>query len=199
MNEKKRDKKVLIIALLAVMVVVTGAFIGTLAKYMTATTSNQSAVVAKFGLNVPNSIDLFKDSYTNVQADTEGKKIIAPGTAGSYAFSVTGTSEVAYRVWAAIDVTYSDEWEDYAPLEFSINGTDWTKFDEFETALATALSTETMEANETYSGAQTIQWRWPFHTSSEDDVRDTSMGAAAATGTAPTVTVNIEITAVQID
>ena len=198
-KNNKNNKKALILALFALLTVATLAFIGTMAKYMTATTATNEAVVAKFGLNVPNTIDLFKDSYTNVQADTQGKKIIAPGTQGSYDFEVTGMSEVAYKVEAEIAVVYSSLWGAYAPLEFSLNGTDWLKPEAFKTALAAALAREEMAPNESYSGEQTIHWRWPFYTNSEDDAKDSAMGQAAATGAAPKVTISVEITAVQID
>ena len=199
MTEKKKQRKFILIALLALIVIVTAALIGTLARYMTLRTVSDDAVVANFGLNIPNSINLFSDSYTNVQADTDGKKIIAPGTSGQYSFKVTGTSEVAYRVSANISVVYSEEWNGYAPLKFSIDGINWTDFEEFKENLRVALERETMQPNEEYANTQTIYWEWPFFTSSGDDIRDTEMGAAAAAGTAPKVTVSVEVTAAQID
>ena len=199
MTKKKKKRKLLLFALLAILVVVTSAFIGTLSKYMTSRTVSDDAVVAKFGLNIPNTINLFSDSYTNVTADTTGKKIIAPGTSGEYIFKVTGTSEVAYEVSANVEVTYSTEWNEYSPLEFSVDGINWTKLEEFKTNLSEILDRETMNPNETYSSTQTIYWRWPFHTSSENDEKDSAMGSAAAVGTAPKVTVTIEVIAAQID
>ena len=199
MTKKQTNKKSILIVLLILSVVASGALIGTLAKYVTSGTVADDAVVAKFGLDVPNTIDLFSDSYTNVEADEDGKKIIAPGTTGQYKFEVTGTSEVAYKVSANITVTYSEEWNGHAPLEFSINGTDWTNLADFKENLGIALASETMAPGEEYANTQTIYWKWPFHVSDEEDIRDTEMGAAAATGTAPKVTVSIEVTAAQID
>ena len=196
--EKRKNKKIVLLALLLLLVMVTGAFIQTLAKYMTAGTVDDSAVVAEFGLDIPNTIDLFSDSYTNVQANEGGKKIIAPGTSGHYTFSVTGTSEVAYKVSADISITYSDEWAGDTPLRFSLDGNTWTTLALFEEALATALASNVMAPNTTYSNAQTIYWMWPFHVSSASDILDTAMGEAAATGTVPSVTVTIEVTAVQV-
>ena len=199
MTETKRSRKTMLIALLVLSIVITGAFIGTLAKYVTSSTVSDEAAVAKFGLNIPNTVNLFSDSYTNVQADPEGKKIIAPGTSGQYEFEVTGTSEVAYKVSADITVTYSEEWGEYKPLEFSIDGTTWTSLEQFKEDLSTALESEILAPNVTYTNSQTIYWSWPFYVSPENDVKDTAMGSAAATGTAPKVTVNIEATAAQID
>ena len=189
----------LLIFLLLFIVTMTSVFLGTFSKYLTSETVSEDADVAKFGLNVPNSINLFSDSYTNVQADENGKKIIAPGTDGSYKFNVTGVSEVAYEVTAEISVEYSEEWSDYAPLEFSIDGLEWTSFEDFETNLAVALKSKVMPPNTQYSSTQTIYWRWPFFVSEEYDIKDTAMGQLASAGTAPTVTVEMTVTAVQVD
>ena len=199
MTKKKTNRKLLLIALLSLLVVATGAFLGTLSKYTTSQNVSDNADVAKFGLNIPNTINLFSDSYTNVAADVDGKKIVAPGTSGQYPFAVTGTSEVAYKVIADISLEYSSEWDSYAPLEFSIDNTTWTGFEAFKTNLSNTLDSATMLPNETYTSTQNIYWRWPFHTSSENDEKDSSMGSIAATGTAPKVTVNIQVMAVQID
>ena len=199
MVKKQKNRKTILIVLLILSVVATGAFIGTLAKYVTSGTASDDAVVAKFGLGVPNTIDLFSDSYTNVEADVDGKKIIAPGTTGQYTFDVTGTSEVAYKVSADITVTYSEEWNGYAPLEFSVNDNDWTTLEDFKANLSNALASEVMDPGEEYANTQTIYWKWPFYVSDENDIKDTEMGVAAATETAPKLTVSIKLTAAQID
>ena len=199
MSVKKKNKKVLFIALLALLVIITGAFIGTLARYTTSESVSEDADVAKFGLNVPNTIDLFSESYTNVESDTEGKNVIAPGTEGSYEFEVTGSSEVAYKVSGSVDVTYSEEWGGYYPLEFSVDGIEWTNVGDFETNFAASFSSETMAPNQPYSGEHTIYWRWPFTVSAAFDLKDTQMGNLAAAGNAPNVTVVIELSAVQVD
>ena len=199
MVKKQKNRKIVLIALLILSVAATSAFVGTLAKYVMSDTASDDAVAAKFGLGVPNTIDLFSDSYTNVEADTDGKKIIAPGTTGQYTFNVTGTSEVAYKISANVTVAYSEEWDGYAPLKFSVNGTNWTDLADFKDNLSNALATETMAPGEAYANTQTIYWEWPFYVSDEYDIKDTQMGVAAATETAPKVTVSIEVTAAQID
>jgi hypothetical protein len=198
MTEKQNKRKAALIALLALSVIVTSTLIGTLAKYATSRTVSDNASAAKFGLNIPNTINLFADSYTNVESATPGKKVIAPGTFGQYDFSITGSSEVAYAVSANVTVTYSEEWGEYNPLEFSINGTTWTDLDQFKTDLSAALQSQILDPDEPYTNMQTIYWRWPFHTSAANDIKDTEMGVAAATGTAPKVTINIEATAAQV-
>ena len=199
MKEKKKNRKLMLIATLVLAVAITGASIGTLAKYITSGTVSDDAATAKFGLNMPNTIDLFAEEYNNVASDSVGKKIIAPGTTGSSSFEVTGSSEVAYKVSATVTVTYSEEWDEYAPLEFSLNGDDWLSLAEFQTALSGALASKTIAANESYESTHTIHWSWPFHTSVENDVKDTALGVLAAGGEAPTVTVEIEVTATQVD
>ena len=198
-RKKKNNKRFLLVALLALLVAVTTVFVGTFAKYIRSGTVSDNAVVAKFGLGIPNTINLFSDSYTNVQADEEGKKIIAPGTDGEYKFEVTGTSEVAYKVSAGISIVYSDDWGGYAPLKFSIDGDNWTELEEFREDLSAALASSTMSPNSTYTSEQTIYWKWPFYTSDENDGKDTAAGFVAATGTAPSITVEIEVTAAQVD
>ena len=198
-KEKKDHKALLLIAILVLMIAISSVFAGTLAKYLTSNTVSDEAAVAKFGLGIPGTINLFSDSYTNVQADEEGKKIIAPGTEGSYKFSVTGTSEVAYKVIADIAVTYSDEWDGYEPLKFSIDGLNWTDFTEFEANLSAALSSAVMLPNSPYASTQTIYWKWLFYVSDGNDIKDTNMGNLASEGSAPSVSVDIEVTAAQVD
>ena len=198
--KSKKNKRVLFVTLLVVMLAVTSVFIGSFARYLQSRTVSDDAVVAKFGLDIPTTINLFSDSYTNVQADESGKKIIAPGTEGEYKFNVTGTSEVAYKVDANVLVEYSEEWDGYAPIEFSVNGDDWTTdLSEFQEALGEALASTTMAPNSTYSSTQTIYWKWPFYVSSENDALDTAMGSKASAGNAPSVSVDVEVTAAQVD
>ena len=202
MNEKKERKKkkaLLLLALLLALVVLTGTVIGTLAKYITSSVASDSARAAKFGLNTPAIIDLFSDSYNNVKADSSGTKIVAPGTSGQYNFRVEGNSEVAYRVGAEVLVTYSDDWNGYEPLKFSVDNENWTNLEDFRQNLSAALESEVLQPNTPYAGAQTIYWQWPYSVSSEKDLLDTAIGTAAASGTVHGVTVTITVTATQVD
>ena len=199
MKQKEQNRKGLLLILTALLLVIAITFIGTFASYITSRSVSDNASVAKFGLNIPSTINLFSDSYVNVQADTNGKKIIAPGTSGQYQFEVNGTAEVAYKVEADISIAYSEEWEGYKPLEFSIDGTEWTNFAQFRENLSDALKSNILPANSSYDNAQTIYWRWPFSVSSENDVKDTAMGALSADRTPADVTVNINVTAAQVD
>jgi len=199
-NEKnKKNKKALLTVLSALLAITVAALSVSLARYIATNTASDDAVSASFGFDIPNTVDLFSDSYTNVKANAEGKKIIAPGTTGQFAFNVMGAAEVSYEVSANVTVEYSDDWNDYEPLEFSIDGDDWTDFSEFQDNLSEALSSEVMPPNSAYTNTETIYWRWPFFVSNEFDEKDSVIGALAANGTAPGVSVSIEVTAVQID
>jgi len=203
-SDRRKKRRVLLIFILILSVAITGALIGTIARYVTTQEVSDSAVGAKFGLGISNTIDLFSDSYisgsdTIVNADTEGKKIIAPGTSGSYKFNVTGTSEVAYKVSADVTVEYSEEWADYAPLEFSVDGETWTNLEDFETNLGNALASAKIEPNDEYTNNQTIHWRWPFFVTAGNDIKDTEIGIAAAVGTAAEVKVTILVIAAQVE
>ena len=199
MFKKRNRKKSAFIALLVILAVMSSTFVWTLARYVTSQTATDSAAVAKFGLGIPSTINLFSDSYTNVKADEDGKKIIAPGTSGEYQFQVTGTSEVAYKVEAEVKVTYSAGWGSYQPLRFSLNNTDWMEVGAFQTSLSNVLASEPMAPNTAYASTQKIYWSWPFEGAEGDDAKDTAMGVAAAGGNAPTVEVEIEVIAAQID
>ena len=199
MEEKKKSKRGLLILFIILLVVVTAAFVGTYASYITSREVSDGAAVAKFGLNIPATVNLFSDSYTNVKADVDGKKIIAPGTSGQYKFEVNGTAEVAYKVDADVALTYSEEWDDYEPLEFSVDGNTWTDFAQFRINLSTALESAVMPPNSTYENTQTIYWRWPFSTSPANDIKDSAAGILAAAGTPGDVEMNIKVIAAQID
>ena len=192
-----QNKKTILIALLVFAVAISSVFIGTLAKYVVSTTGSDEAVVAKFELNIPNTINLFSESYTNAKSDEEGKRIIAPGTSGQYSFEVTGVSEVAYRVNANVSATYSEGWDGYKPLRFSIDGSKWTDLEDFNVNLSGALASEVMAPGEAYSSEQTIYWEWPFYNSDEYDRKDTLVGQSAASQIAPKVVISVEAIAVQ--
>ena len=198
MKEKPKNKIAILITLLLLLVAVASTFMGTLAKYVSSNTVSEEARAAKFEFNAPTTISLFSDSYNNVTADEAGKKIVAPGTSGQYEFEVSGTSEVAFMVNVEIVVNYSDEWNGYEPLEFSIDGQTWTDFEQYKDDLAYALTSEVLPPNTPYSSTQTIHWRWPFSVSSENDLKDTLIGKAASEGEFPVVSVSITVIASQI-
>ena len=114
----KKNVMMRVASLLMVCVLATTCGIsGTFAKYVTSGSSNDSARVAKFGVEVEaNFSGLFAQGYkvddstaaneseatvwTNVKTDgVNFDNLVAPGTAGELAdFTVTGTPEVDVRV-----------------------------------------------------------------------------------------------------
>lgn len=145
--ERKNNKSVKTAVLLFGAVLITMSLLGgTLAKYTSDIgTASDSARVAKWYVSeTVSDFDLFADSYldegagntkgawdadnkTNkkntVQGDTEGTKVIAPGTKGSATIQIDANnvepSEVAFKYVYAIDG--SDDW---SALPFYRNGSD---------------------------------------------------------------------------
>lgn len=145
--------------LLLALVLVTSCFVGgTFAKYVTYGGGQDHARVAKFGVKVEATGDVFAKEYDakdpkvqdyNGQViaksviSSDGKtKLVAPGTAkdGALTVSVTGTPEVAVKVEYVAHVTFNesltepDNWKDkdghyYCPLVITVNGTPYNGLD----------------------------------------------------------------------
>lgn len=95
-------------ALFALVAITSYLVSGTYAKYTYNFDTSDSARVAKWGVNKSFTVDLFKDSYideTNAVTDVDsndGDKVVAPGTAGLYAFDLDltddNTPETNYKI-----------------------------------------------------------------------------------------------------
>lgn len=117
----KKNRTMRLAALLLVLTLITSCFVGgTFAKYITSDAAGDSARVAKWGIDVLVSGNLFGQFYNpnTATADkdliaataqnsvdngtTDGKDIVAPGTKNETGFTVqiSGTPEVAYKVTA---------------------------------------------------------------------------------------------------
>lgn len=126
------------------------------------------------------TVELFQTSYKNdkgqitVQSADTGK-VVAPGTGGSYTFSLKNASDLNsnYQVWLDADVNIGASG---IPIEFRMSGTDgwtdgegnWLSADELNEATA---------RNNLYSGKSTeytLYWRWAFERG--QDEADTSYG-----------------------
>ena len=100
--------------LLVAVLISTSAISGTYAKYVTQGSASDTARVAKFGVKVTGTSEIFSDSYKDeatdytvnektaeitVQADTEGTNVVAPGTQGDLVeFALEGTPEEMLRL-----------------------------------------------------------------------------------------------------
>lgn len=101
--------------LLVAVMLTTCAISGTFAKYVTTGHAEASARVAKFGVNIAASGNLFRDAYINepsaddpsstVLSYNSTDTLVAPGTQNTtgLSLSVTGTPEVDVKVDITVD------------------------------------------------------------------------------------------------
>ncbi len=185
---------------------------GTYAKYTSSvTTTTATATVAKWdikagvkgselsitGSNPTIAFNLFEtiNDTLNHAAETDvntGK--IAPGTEGSFEFSIKNDSEVS----AEYSLTYNVTNAGNVPIEFSIDdGSTWT------TSLANVAASADTKILAGNSKSVTVQWRWAFtgegssnFTSSQTDATDTTLGVKT---TADTVSVSVTLHVDQVD
>ncbi len=170
---------------------------GTYAKYTSTVSGEDSATVAKWGFEVNsealnlgseeltfNLFDTILDTKDNLdEADVANGKI-APGTKGSFAFSIKNASEVTAQYELFLEVTN----ENNIPLVFKVDSGKVTPG-------ATALKTGTL-AIKAKATTITVEWEWPFEaTSPNTDEADTVLGIG---GTA-TITVTAKLVFTQID
>lgn len=225
---KKNRMMRLASGLLVAVLITTSTISGTFAKYVTEDSAKDEARVAKFGVTVTATGDMFDDNYesgdvvsyasTLVGYDPANpENVLAPGTEKTNAmtFTVTGQPEVKVATNYEATVTLAN-WGDYCPLIFTVDGVTYGTVDTTATnntyadatALAAALDTLIESRSATYDANKdlttetadnlTISWEWPFSTSAANDVKDTALGDAAATGTAATVVFDVKCTVTQI-
>ena len=200
-NAGKNKKTVLIIAiaLLLVLALALGGF--TFARYISQGNGSDSATVAKWGWTISADAGSFfgkKYAGQGLSTVTEGDEnlsvkasgdsnVVAPGTTGSFTFSIGGSAEVASKITVALTgkdivlkatvttgepsasetTTYT-----YSPIKFSLQKDEGAAeedltFAELQKKLA-ALSAEAVAAGETYAGAgeYTVTWEWAFDNAS---------------------------------
>lgn len=219
---KKNRMMRLASGLMVAVLLTTSMISGTFAKYVTSDSAEDSARVAKFGVEATVTGDAFKTEYAkedaayevsaySVVSSTEDK-LVAPGTKGTFGgVALTGTPEVAVRVDFKETEVVINGWEVdgafYCPLTFNINGTevDGLSYNGAE-ALVEALEAAIEKGAADYApntDLSTIDdlngsytWAWSFE---GDDVKDTALGDAAAEGNAATVSFAVTTTVTQID
>ena len=200
-NAGKNKKTVLTIAiaLLLVLALALGGF--TFARYISQGNGSDSATVAKWGWTISADAGSFfgkKYAGQGLSTVTEGDEnlsvkasgdsnVVAPGTTGSFTFSIGGSAEVASKITVALTgkdivlkatvttgepsasetTTYT-----YSPIKFSLQKDEEAAeedltFAELQEKLA-ALSAEAVAAGETYAGAgeYTVTWEWAFDNAS---------------------------------
>lgn len=126
-------------------------------------------------------IELFRASYVNDRGvvsvkSVDGNKIVAPGTEGSYTFSLknSGSSLANYKVWVKSEL--NPELMNAPVLVRMSDGRDWLLGDESAWEDVSSLNGVSTEKNigAGKSVEYTIYWKWPFE--SNRDLRDTTMG-----------------------
>lgn len=173
--------------LLVATLLTTCAISGTFAKYTSEKSASDSARVAKWSFMVNNNdiasnsftFNLFDHNDANV-ATVEGKKIIAPGTSGSFALTLENKSEVPAEY--TIDYTVANNG---VPIQYKVGEGNWEN-DITDVTTAVKLAPN---ATDTIN----IQWQWVFN---GNDATDTGLGKATSLAQ-PTVTA--AITATQVD
>lgn len=229
MNSKKNWAMRAAVLLFA-LVLISSCFVGgTFAKYVTSAGGSETARVAKFGVYINATTGMFSKEYAkndtsftlnaNTVVSSDESNLVAPGTSQNMAeFGLTGTPEVAVRVSYDLKKFELTNWttdgkDEYCPLVFTVNGTE-IKMDDTNTTVAKLQEAviaavngyhkeypaNTNLANTTDDNLE-ISWRWDFHTSDANDVKDTALGNRAAANVADAGKIDIELTATvtQID
>lgn len=201
----KNLRKGLVFSLVLLSVISLGSVAGTYAKYTSTANATDSARVAKWSFTVGGTetatqntfaFNLFNTTYDNVASKDNGDgthdKVIAPGTTGFFDIVLANASEVN----ATYDIEYDVTNTNNIPVEFSVDGTNWT-------ADLTTLNVEDKAINMN-GGTETIkvQWRWAFEgtnsanfAATQTDVTDTTLGTAGSA----VLTVKATVTATQVD
>ena len=203
----KNDNKIVKFTIFVLLLTIVALYLvsGTYAKYTSEFAGSDKAIVAKWVVSdddVEKNINIFdvskiydtngETAYT-VNAGTDDtdvvngtdKGIIAPGTWGSFTYIVSNDSDV--NATYAVDYTVD---EAGVPLEWSVNGQDWT--DDLSDVSTTALN---MEADDTV----TVYWRWVFEETTiatKSDTTDTALGLAE---TLAEPSINVKTTFTQVD
>ena len=213
MNNKNRLFRVT--SLLLVLCFVSTVMIsGTFAKYTSTFAGQDTALIAKWDLNVtdgttafatptaPETLDLFSHVYTgNMIGNAGTQNIIAPGVSDSFVLSVKNNSDVAAKVEFDFDI--SDGSAVNVPIEYSLTNDFVTKY-ETVGALATALNDlsefMTLAPGMTNPATKTVYWRWSFNPtfSGQDDTKDTALGTQSVTDNRSTYVLNVTATATQL-
>lgn len=231
-TERKNNRKTAVIVALLLALVALFCFGGyTFSKYVTSGKGSGTASVAKWGYTA--SVDttkLFGEEYKydaaktastvngtganlTVKADTAGRNLVAPGTAGSMTFTVGGTAEVRALLSMGIDThTYKDvvlkikktgdtAYTDYRPVKWTLKKGGTTVAGAENVTLAQIAEIIHEDAiNKTYgpnegltSTTYELSWAWAFQDTTGNvadlsiDQVDTILGqmAAGVTGYTP--------------
>ena len=210
---KKTNFLILIGILELLIVIIMITFEGTYSKYITSVKDSDSARVARWNINTTNNIkDLFASSYTNIIDGTEEQGVIAPGTSGTYFFTISGDVETSYKL--SIIASGTDDVngaiKEYNPIKYSFTkpntGNDKDKkptitidemtFEELKKAINDIDDgSQIHEAGVLNGDIYTIGWKWE---TDGDNEKDTLLGNLVSTEN-KTINLSVNITATQVD
>ncbi|MBR5253274.1 MAG: hypothetical protein IKV39_05305 [Clostridia bacterium] len=227
----KKNKMMRLAAILLVGVLFTTSVIGgTFAKYVTTESGSDTARVAKFGVTVEaDSFTMFKTDYektdtsatligTNSVSSSDGDKLLAPGTSGSFGtIAITGTPEVAVDVAIVATVEVLGNWiidgDFYCPIVVTvgteeISGLDFTSAGDFAAAIKAEIDGKSKQYDPKtdlgtiYNNTNLdLAWAWAFEGaagSKQTDELDTKLGDRAVAEDL-TISIGVAITVTQID
>ena len=208
-NERSNNGKRIVLIMLAILLIAAIAFGAyTYSKYVTSKEGSTSATVAKWGFTVTMLSDdstagdnfgfsqYYEADGTAAEAaadiidGTEGK-VVAPGTKGSFTFSVSGTAEVQAKIVADLTVTSdvalvmekkgeSTTNFTYNPVRFTLSkagesnqytaveGGSNITLKELETKVNELFNNVTVNPGEEVKNAGTykIEWAWAYESES---------------------------------
>lgn len=184
-NYAMRISAILLILTMTSLCMVSGTF----AKYTTSKVGTDTATVAKFAFNLNDTdlptaesitVDLFEQSYLNGKVDGNGKKVVAPGTSGTFAIETENTGEVAVTTQFKFEETNASN----IPIKYAVT--------ESATAPEAGDPSWKAAADATVPGAslaigasattQYVHWMWATDT----DPADTALGTASQLATVTT-------------
>lgn len=202
MTKSRKNKMLLVVAIVVMVCLVIGMGVMTYSKYITEGSTSQNATAAKWGFVVNVNADTFFGRNYNATADntlatvvtTDGVavkasesagNIVAPGTSGSMTISISGSAEVLSKLTFShtgdIKEIFVSGTTVYNPIKWTLNdGTsDLVTNGTLAAVIAKLESTNaTIEAGDSYTKNYTITWKWDLN--GGDDARDTLIGYKAA-------------------
>ncbi len=208
---KKGKWLVLVIVLMILVAGIMMSLSSTYAKYITSANGVDSARVAHWEINTTNNIrDLFASSYTNVVAGTEEQGVIAPGTSGTYSFTIEGDVETAYTLSIVADGKdeVNGAVSGYNPIKYSFTKpntgddkasnltvtTNGMTFEELKSAINEIDDGNTIHQAGALGGdTYTIGWIWDLDGNNEND---TLLGNLVSQGD-KTISLSVSIVATQ--
>jgi hypothetical protein len=223
MSKEKNKNTFRIGALLLVACLISSVMLsGTFAKYTSEYAGEDTALVARWSLDIKEgddhgfalapdeaaTLDLFGHTYSTNMLNADGHPIIAPGVDGDFVLYLANNSDVAADITFDIDKTGVS-----VPMEFSIvdnfltTADILTDYEELEEALNDSAIHLDQSGGSSDDTNITVYWRWAYNgataTAGATDDTDTTLGTDSntsysdAAGTRDSYTLTIKVTATQ--